>query len=92
VTLTNGASRHDKDEGIRWDATLESIGSVKTAGGRPHHGRHRQPDLRRRGRRDDRQRASAQALWASTPIARIHSMTVTAGDPVIMLEEPIPPP
>src|SRR3546814_17135969 len=25
-----------------------------------------------------------------TPLARIHNMTVTAGDPVIMLEEPIP--
>jgi acetyl-CoA C-acetyltransferase len=25
-----------------------------------------------------------------TPIARIHNLTVSAGDPVIMLEEPIP--
>jgi acetyl-CoA C-acetyltransferase len=25
-----------------------------------------------------------------TPLARIHHMTITAGDPVIMLEEPIP--
>jgi acetyl-CoA C-acetyltransferase len=25
-----------------------------------------------------------------TPMARIHNLTVTAGDPVIMLEEPIP--
>ena len=25
-----------------------------------------------------------------TPLARIHKLTVTAGDPVIMLEEPIP--
>ena len=25
-----------------------------------------------------------------TPIARIDNLTVTAGDPVIMLEEPIP--
>ena len=25
-----------------------------------------------------------------TPLARIHNLTVTAGDPVIMLEEPIP--
>ncbi|WP_103727677.1 acetyl-CoA C-acetyltransferase [Novosphingobium sp. HII-3] len=25
-----------------------------------------------------------------TPLARVHAMTVTAGDPVIMLEEPIP--
>jgi acetyl-CoA C-acetyltransferase len=34
---------------------------------------------------------SARALKAHglTPIARIHNLTVTAGDPVIMLEEPI---
>ena len=32
----------------------------------------------------------AQDGAAEGPIARIHSMTVTAGDPVIMLEEPIP--
>jgi acetyl-CoA C-acetyltransferase len=25
-----------------------------------------------------------------TPLARIHNLTVTAGDPVIMLEEPLP--
>ena len=25
-----------------------------------------------------------------TPLARVHNLTVTAGDPVIMLEEPIP--
>jgi acetyl-CoA C-acetyltransferase len=25
-----------------------------------------------------------------TPLARIHNLTVTAGDPVVMLEEPIP--
>ena len=35
--------------------------------------------------------ASAQALKDHnlTPLARIHNMTVTAGDPVIMLEEPL---
>ena len=29
-------------------------------------------------------------LHGLTPIARIHAMSVSAGDPVIMLEEPIP--
>jgi len=35
---------------------------------------------------------SAQALKVHNlkPLARVHAMTVTAGDPVIMLEEPIP--
>jgi acetyl-CoA C-acetyltransferase len=30
-------------------------------------------------------------IWITmSPIARIHNLTVTVGDPVIMLEEPIP--
>src|SRR3546814_20308610 len=35
---------------------------------------------------------SERALKAHglTPLARVHNLTVTAGDPVIMLEEPIP--
>ena len=28
--------------------------------------------------------------YGLTPMARIHNLTVTAGDPVIMLEEPLP--
>ena len=43
----------------------------------------------------DTSRAHAQAMLAQagwqelTPLARIHNLTVTAGDPVIMLEEPL---
>ncbi|HEY0114733.1 MAG TPA: acetyl-CoA C-acetyltransferase, partial [Allosphingosinicella sp.] len=35
--------------------------------------------------------ASAEAVRAHglTPLARIHNLTVTAGDPVVMLEEPL---
>src|SRR3546814_11439463 len=35
---------------------------------------------------------SERALKAHglTPLARVHNLTVTAGDPVIMMEEPIP--
>jgi acetyl-CoA C-acetyltransferase len=81
---------HDQDEGIRRDATLEGIGSVK---------------LLKEGGRISAANASQICDGASgvlvvseaalkahglTPLARIHNLTVTAGDPVIMLEEPIP--
>ncbi|GGY91883.1 acetyl-CoA C-acetyltransferase [Novosphingobium colocasiae] len=81
---------HTKDEGIRYDATLEGIGSVK---------------LLKEGGVVSAASASQICDGASavlivneralkehnlTPLARIVNMTVTAGDPVIMLEEPIP--
>lgn len=80
---------HLIDEGVRPDATLEAIASVKL--------------LREDGvisaanasQIADGASAvlvvSEQALkrFGLTPIARIHNLTVTAGDPVIMLEEPI---
>jgi acetyl-CoA C-acetyltransferase len=81
---------HATDEGIRTDATLESIGAVK---------------LIKEGGVLSAANASQICDGASgaivvneralkthrlKPLARIHQMTITAGDPVIMLEEPIP--
>jgi acetyl-CoA C-acetyltransferase len=81
---------HDKDEGIRYDATMESIGAVKVL---------------REGGTISAANASQICDGASgviivneaalkrhklKPIARIHNVTVTGGDPVIMLEEVIP--
>jgi acetyl-CoA C-acetyltransferase len=81
---------HRIDEGIRSDATYEGIASVK---------------LLQEGGRISAANASQICDGASgvlivseaalkthglTPLARIHNLTVTAGDPVIMLEEPIP--
>ena len=81
---------HDRDEGIRYDASLEGIASVK---------------LLKEGGKISAANASQICDGASgvlvvseaalkthglTPMARIHNLTVTAGDPVIMLEEPIP--
>jgi len=81
---------HDTDEGIRPDTTMESIGSVK---------------LIQEGGTLSAAAASQICDGASgvlvvseaalkahnlTPIARIVNLAVTAGDPVIMLEEPIP--
>jgi acetyl-CoA C-acetyltransferase len=81
---------HTVDEGIRFDASPESIGSVK---------------LLREGGRLTAATASqicdgASAVLVASealvrehnlkPLARIHHMSVVGGDPVIMLEAPIP--
>jgi acetyl-CoA C-acetyltransferase len=81
---------HLSDEGIRYDATLESIASVK---------------LLKEGGKISAANASQICDGASgvlvvseralkehdlVPLARIVNLTVTAGDPVIMLEEVIP--
>jgi len=90
VPLATPAGEHRTDEGIRYDATLEGIASVK---------------LLQEGGSISAANASQICDGASgvlilseralkdhglTPLARIHNLTVTAGDPVIMLEEPIP--
>ncbi len=81
---------HTKDQGIRYDATMESLGSLKTLspGGVITAGNASQIC--------DGASAvlvvSERALKAHglKPLARIDSLAVTAGDPVIMLMEPIP--
>jgi acetyl-CoA C-acetyltransferase len=82
ITRADGTQEmHRQDEGIRYDATMDSIGAVKL--------------LQEGGKLSDGAAGvlvvSEAALKAHklTPIARIHNLTVTAGDPVIMLEEPI---
>jgi acetyl-CoA C-acetyltransferase len=89
VETPEGIESHRRDEGIRYDATLESIGSVK---------------LLQEGGAISAANASQICDGASavlivseaalkehglTPIARIVNLTVTGGDPVIMLEEPL---
>ncbi|MFT7595733.1 MAG: acetyl-CoA C-acetyltransferase [Paracoccaceae bacterium] len=89
IDLDGEVAKHIHDEGIRREATLDSIGSVRTLveGGRITAANASQICD-----------GSAAVLIASeqaikdhnlTPLARIHHMTVTAGDPVIMLEEPL---
>jgi acetyl-CoA C-acetyltransferase len=81
---------HERDEGVRPDASLESIGSVKllTGGGTLSAATASQVCDGASGVLI----ASEAAVKAHglAPLARIHNLTVTAGDPVIMLEEPIP--
>jgi acetyl-CoA C-acetyltransferase len=81
---------HTKDEGIREDATLEGIASVKPLqeGGRISAANASQICDGASGVLV----VSEAALKAHglTPMARIVNLTVTGGDPVIMLEEVIP--
>jgi acetyl-CoA C-acetyltransferase len=90
ITLADGTpSVHEIDEGIRFDASYESISSVKLMS----------PDgvisAASASQITDGSAAvlvvSEQALHTHhlTPLARIVSLTVTAGDPVVMLEEPL---
>ncbi len=89
IETPEGKEIHLLDEGIRYDATPESIGSVK---------------LLQEGGAISAANASQICDGASavlivseqalkdhnlTPRARIVNLTVTAGDPVIMLEEPL---
>jgi acetyl-CoA C-acetyltransferase len=89
VETPDGIVWHTEDEGIRYDATLESIGAVKPLeeGGKISAGNASQICDGASGVMV----VSEAALKAHdlTPLARIHSFTVTGGDPVIMLEEPL---
>jgi acetyl-CoA C-acetyltransferase len=88
VTTHNGV--FSQDEGVRFDASLETIASVKPIieGG-----------VITAANASQMSDGASGALVVSEaalkthnlkPLARIHNLTVTAGDPVIMLEEPIP--
>lgn len=89
IETPEGTETHRSDEGIRHDATLEGISSVKllAEGG--------VISAANASQICDGASAvmivSEAALKAHglTPLARIHNVTVTGGDPVIMLEEPL---
>jgi len=82
--------RHDRDEGIRADASLEGLAELKaiTAEGMITAGNASQVCDGASGVLIVSEHALKQ--HGLTPLARIENLTVTAGDPVIMLEEPIP--
>ncbi len=89
IETPEGKAMHTVDEGIRFDATLEGIAGVKliNEGGALTAATSSQIC-------DGSSAAlvvSEEALkrYGLTPLARIHTLTVTAGDPVIMLEEPL---
>lgn len=81
---------HTTDEGIRFDATLESIAAVKLM---------REGSVLSAANTSQICDGAAGVLVVSEralkthglkPLARVHHLTVSGGDPVIMLEEPIP--
>jgi acetyl-CoA C-acetyltransferase len=80
----------DRDEGVRRDGSMEAMASLKpiAADGSITAGNASQMTDGASGVLVANERALQD--HGLTPIARIHNMTVTAGDPVIMLEEPIP--
>jgi len=90
IDKDGSARRHAHDEGIRAGASLEGLGALKTitADGVITAGNASQICDGASGVLI----VSERALKAHnlTPLARIDTMTVTAGDPVIMLMEPIP--
>jgi acetyl-CoA C-acetyltransferase len=90
VPLPIDDAEHRTDEGIRHDATLETIASVKLLkeGGRISAANASQICDGASGALIVSERALKE--HGLTSLARIHNLTVTAGDPVIMLEEVIP--
>jgi len=89
VPLSVDGGDHRSDEGIRYDASAEGLASLKTL----------VPDgVITAGNASQICDGAAAVLVASeravkdhglNPLARIDQLTVTAGDPVIMLDEPI---
>jgi acetyl-CoA C-acetyltransferase len=81
---------HDQDEGIRMDATFEGIAGVKPL---------TEKNLITAANASQMCDGASGVMIVSeralklhglTPLARIHAFGVTAGDPILMLEEPIP--
>ncbi|GGA08716.1 acetyl-CoA acetyltransferase [Blastomonas marina] len=89
IETPDGEEWHTVDEGIRFDATLEGIASVKKLS---------EDGVITAATASQICDGSSAVLVVSeqalkdhglTPLARIRNLTVTAGDPVIMLEEPL---
>ncbi len=90
TTETGDSERHSVDEGIRFDANLEAIQGVKPV---------RDGGLLTAATSSQICDGAAALLITSEaglkihglePLARIHQMTVLGGDPILMLETPIP--
>ena len=89
VDTAAGSALHEVDEGIRFDATKESIAAVRLL---------QEGSILTAAVASQICDGASGVLMVSekalkehglTPLARIHGLTVTAGDPVVMLEEPI---
>lgn len=90
ATLSDGSRvTHAVDEGIRFDVTREGVASVRPIrdGGRITAATASQICDGAAGVMVVNERGLK--LLGAEPLARIHAMTVSGGDPVIMLEEPL---
>lgn len=89
IETADGAGQHTTDEGIRYDASAEGMASVKKLSD--------QGVLTAASSSQICDGASAVMIVSAAalekydlkPLARIVNLTVTAGDPVVMLEEPL---
>ena len=89
IDTPEGEQMHTVDEGIRFDATLDGIAGVRLLS----------PEGKITAASSSQICDGSSAVLVVseralkehglTPLARIHNLTVTAGDPVIMLEEPL---
>jgi acetyl-CoA C-acetyltransferase len=87
--VSEGEALHDRDEGVRADASLEAMGGLKTLepGGVITAGNASQVCDGAAGLLVVNERGLK--THGLEPLARIHNLTVTAGDPVVMLIEPV---
>jgi acetyl-CoA C-acetyltransferase len=89
IETPEGTEQHVRDEGVRADASMEGLGGLKTLA---------EGGVVTAGNASQICDGSSAVLVVSeaalkahglTPLARIVNLTVTAGDPVVMLEEPL---
>ncbi len=89
VPVTTEFGEHKQDEGVRFDCSMEALADLETILPEGFH---------TAGNASQMCDAASAALIVSEralkqygfkPLAKIKSFTVTAGDPVIMLEEPL---
>ena len=84
-----GREQHVVDEGIRFDASYDSISSVKLLDPNGVISAANASQICDGASAVLIASAAAVKAPGLTPLARIHNLTVTAGDPVVMLEEPL---
>jgi len=89
IETPEGEACHTVDEGIRFDATFDGIHSVKLL---------QEGGVISAANASQICDGSSAVMIVSekalkehglTPLARIHTLTVTGGDPIVMLEEPL---
>lgn len=84
-----GEEMHTIDEGIRFEATLEGIAGVKLLAPEGKITAASASQICDGSSAVLVMSEAAVKAQGLTPMARIHNLTVTAGDPVVMLEEPL---